>query len=337
MKKNVIKKIVVLLAVCTVSAFTLGLTGCNAKDFLEEKINQARCEHEFGDVVTVEESTCTKAGYGEKTCPKCNKIEKVKFEKTEHVVIVVDAVAATCTKQGLTSGTKCADCDMVITAQANIPALGHIVVKDKGVEPTCLTSGLSDGEHCSRCNEVLKPQTVVLAKGHNLVMLEGKKPSCREEGLTDGVWCDLCEEVFTEQEVLPMLEHSFKNGVCEVCDLPDLVSYTQVKMQAGDTVVGKWFRLYKGASVNLSNPIVFTCSDDFKGVGGHSTIEILSLTGIEIIVYDEYVDFFISDGAEVNCIFSTEPHTFVFSETSVVSGASANLDGAYLLLPPSDD
>ena len=108
-------------------------------------------------------------------------------------------------------------------------------------------------------------------------------------------------------------------------------------MQAGDTVVGKWFRLYKGASVNLSNPIVFTCSDDFKGVGGHSTIEILSLTGIEIIVYDEYVDFFISDGAEVNCIFSTEPHTFVFSETSVVSGASANLDGAYLLLPPSDD
>ena len=101
MKKNVIKKIVMLLAVCTVSAFTLGLTGCDVKETLKEKIEQARCEHEFGDVVTVEESTCTKAGYGEKTCPKCNKVEKVDFDKKEHIAIVVVSVPSTCTKQGL--------------------------------------------------------------------------------------------------------------------------------------------------------------------------------------------------------------------------------------------
>ena len=225
--KMSIKKLIVVLAFGVVSAFAF--TGCDAKDFLEEKINQARCEHEFGDVVTVEDSTCTKAGYGEKTCPKCNKVEKVDFEKTAHTIIVIEGVSATCNTTGLTSGTKCKVCDMVITAQATLPALGHVVAVDKGVEAGCLTSGLTQGEHCSTCNEVLLAQTVIPAKGHNVIVKEAKEPTCTLPGKTQEASCKACGEVYQVSESVPAKGHKDDNadGYCDSCDLFSLDFYIE--------------------------------------------------------------------------------------------------------------
>ena len=222
--KMSIKKLIVVLALGVVSAFAF--TGCDAKDFLEEKINQARCEHDFGDVVTVEDSTCTKAGYGEKTCPKCNKVEKVDFEVTKHTIIVVEGVSATCNTTGLTDGTKCKVCEKVITAQAIIPAWGHTVKVVEGVEAGCLTSGLTQGEHCSSCGEVLLAQTDIPAKGHNVVVTEAEEPTCTLPGFTQGASCKTCGEVYQVRESVPATGHSYGSKPnCDICGAPDLGLY----------------------------------------------------------------------------------------------------------------
>lgn len=43
----------------------------------------------------------------------------------KHTVVEDDAVAVTCTENGLTAGTHCSECDKILTAQEVIPATGH--------------------------------------------------------------------------------------------------------------------------------------------------------------------------------------------------------------------
>ena len=227
------KKIKALL--CTVAAMgaTLSMAlfaGCS----LKEKLNQLKCEHEYGALVVIQESTCLEKGKGEKTCFKCDKVEEVKLELADHMLIVTEAVESTCTKTGLASGTKCADCGEVITAQQEFPALGHRVVKDKAVDPTCLEFGLTEGTHCSRCNEVLEAQEKVPATGHALIVLEAVEATCTTAGKTQGVVCERCQTMFVEQEIIPAMGHNLvvitgkpatcmntgltEGQICQTCD-----------------------------------------------------------------------------------------------------------------------
>ena len=151
-----IKKLVVVLALGVVSAFAF--TGCDVMETLKEKIEQARCEHEWNDGEVIKEATCTEKGELTKTCTLCEKVETEEIELAEHIAVYVQAATPTCLEKGVTDGTVCSVCETKISGFQEIPALGHIVVKDSAVKPTCLEDGLTEGEHCSRCNEVLKAQ-----------------------------------------------------------------------------------------------------------------------------------------------------------------------------------
>ena len=79
----------------------------------------------------------------------------------EHTVITDAAVEATCTTTGLTEGSHCSVCGVILVAQNTIPALGHTEVIDAAVAPTLTETGLTEGKHCSVCNNVLIAQDVV--------------------------------------------------------------------------------------------------------------------------------------------------------------------------------
>lgn len=86
------------------------------------------------------------------------------FTIEDHTAVVDAAVAATCTKTGLTEGSHCSVCDAVLKAQEKVPALGHDWSGEwKVVKEATETSEGSRVKTCLRdgCGET---QTEAIAK-----------------------------------------------------------------------------------------------------------------------------------------------------------------------------
>ena len=116
--------------------------------------------------VVVIEATCDTAGYTTHTCATCGD-SFVTDEVAAHGHlndVVLEAVAPTCTKTGLTAGVKCSACGVATTKQRTIAALGHDSTSSV-VEPTCTEAGYT-AYHCNVCGEDYKGDQIA-PLGHN--------------------------------------------------------------------------------------------------------------------------------------------------------------------------
>ena len=162
---------------------------------------------EAGVIVT--KPTCENAGVMKYTCMDCGKTKTEAISATGHQNIVeIEEKAATCTEPGHKAGTKCLDCNAILSGMEVIPAKGHTEVIDSAVEPTCTKTGLTEGKHCSVCNEVIVKQKVIPAKGHTEVIDPAVEPTCTKTGLTEGKHCSVCNEVIVKQEVISAKGHT---------------------------------------------------------------------------------------------------------------------------------
>ncbi len=123
---------------------------------------------------------------------------------------VLEAVAPTCTKTGLTEGKKCADCDTIIVPQEVVEMLPHALVDDAAVEATCTTAGKKAGKHCENCDYV-EGGEVVEALGHTEEEIPAVEATCTESGLTAGVKCSVCDETLVAQVEEKALGHTLVN------------------------------------------------------------------------------------------------------------------------------
>ncbi|MBQ3219810.1 MAG: hypothetical protein IJB32_04385 [Clostridia bacterium] len=210
------KALKIFLGVAMLAVAALSCVACSVETWVDQMV----CDHEYDGGVITKESTCAEFGELTKTCSICGKTEVENIDKKDHTVILIEEVAPTCVKTGLTSGTKCSVCDIVITEPQEVPAMGHKVVKDDAISATCLTSGLTEGSHCGRCDEVLNKQTVVPAHGHKLISYEQVDPTCFEDGHSAYSACTECNvkygyEFYAGGHKLNALGH------CSVCDLID--------------------------------------------------------------------------------------------------------------------
>ena len=122
-------------------------------------------DHDWDDGVVTKAATCTEEGERTYTCSRCQITRTEAIPALGHTPETVLGKAATCTEEGLTDGSKCSVCDVVLEEQTVIPALGHdwgegVVTK----EATCT----EDGERtytCSRCQESKKE--TIPAMGHS--------------------------------------------------------------------------------------------------------------------------------------------------------------------------
>ena len=110
--------------------------------------------HKFGGWTITEEASCTKDGEKVRVCSLCNKTETETIPATGHTEVIDKAVAATCTKTGLTEGKHCSVCNAVIKAQKTVPAKGHKYV-DTVVKPTYTAKGYTLHK-CSVCGTSYK-------------------------------------------------------------------------------------------------------------------------------------------------------------------------------------
>lgn len=94
-------------------------------DLIGSTIKQLTCgKHEYGDFEILKNPTCTEKGQKGKICKKCGKItEKTDIPATGHAPVTDPAVAPTETTDGLTEGSHCGVCGVVLTAQEVIPML----------------------------------------------------------------------------------------------------------------------------------------------------------------------------------------------------------------------
>lgn len=187
-----------------------------------------------------EAATCTKDGVYYLSC-ECGEHGTKTFTVAAlgHIEVIDAAVAATCTKTGLTAGKHCSRCNAVLVAQATISATGHdwdeskwisdqqshwhkcknceakngevahTSINSGGQAPTCTQPGFAAGKKCSVCDKVLLAQGDVLpAKGHTEVIDAAVAATCTKTGLTEGKHCSRCNAILTKQEIVKAKGHT---------------------------------------------------------------------------------------------------------------------------------
>lgn len=99
--------------------------GGQVTDLIDSFIKQFTCgKHEYGDFEILKNPTCTEKGQKGKICKKCGKItEKTDIPAAGHAPVTDPAVAPTETTDGLTEGSHCGVCGVVLQAQEVIPML----------------------------------------------------------------------------------------------------------------------------------------------------------------------------------------------------------------------
>lgn len=107
--------------------------------------------HSWDDGVITKAPTCTESGVRTKTCELCGDTMTETVDAVGHKPAKMAAVAATCTKTGLSEGERCTACGITLTAQQVIPALGHKMQHHAAVAATETTGGNIEYWQCNTC------------------------------------------------------------------------------------------------------------------------------------------------------------------------------------------
>lgn len=153
--------------------------------------SETLCNHEWKEVSgSRQAATCTAEGLYLLRCIYCGLEKPMSVPATGHTEEIDVAVPATCEQSGLTAGTHCATCGIILQAQETVPPLGHTAVTDAAVAPTCTEDGKTEGSHCSTCGKVLVEQKPVPA-AHTEVVDAAVAPTCEASGKTEGRHCSV--------------------------------------------------------------------------------------------------------------------------------------------------
>ena len=193
---------------CTKSGKTAGKHCSVCGEVIVAQTEVPATGHSWDEGEITKAPECETKGERTFTCKVCDATKTEEIDAVGHTEVADPAVAATCTKTGLTEGKHCSVCNAVLVAQTVVAAKGHTEVTDPALEPTCTKTGLTEGKHCSVCNTVLVAQTTITAKGHTEVVDPAVAATCTKTGLTEGKHCSVCNTVIVAQTVVPAKGHT---------------------------------------------------------------------------------------------------------------------------------
>ena len=107
--------------------------------------------HVWNDGIITKEPTCIETGEKTYTCTVCGKIKREEIPAVGHIEIKDEAVDPTCEEPGLTEGSHCSVCGVVIKKQEEIPATGHKFTKKKVVSQATVFRAARQEYECTTC------------------------------------------------------------------------------------------------------------------------------------------------------------------------------------------
>ena len=164
-------------------------------------------QHEWSEWVRTD-PTCTEAGSNIRECELCHKYDQRVIPALDHQIVADPAVPATCTETGLSEGSHCSRCGLVIEEQTSVDMLGH-EFESTVIAPTCTKAGYTV-HACVRCDEEYT-DTETEALGHAWVPEPERTiaPTCTQNG-SDAYICERCGE--RRREAVPKIDHYWGNG-----------------------------------------------------------------------------------------------------------------------------
>ncbi|MCH5198279.1 MAG: hypothetical protein J1E34_05165 [Oscillospiraceae bacterium] len=179
----------------------------------------SECTHGTYSQTVIKEATCYAEGEMKYTCTICGEYSYTEMiNKTPHTVVIDEAVAATCTKTGLSEGKHCSVCNEVIIKQEVTEKLPHNYIAAT-VKPDALksTAGCETPAvyyySCSVCGDVEHNDAHTFtngeANGHSFVWVTDKEATCGATGIKHEV-CSDCGVKRSENTEIPATgNHSY--------------------------------------------------------------------------------------------------------------------------------
>ncbi len=143
--------------------------------------------------------TCTAPGTVLYKCTKCASSKTGTVPALGHNVMFLFGKPASCTATGLTDGAKCSVCNVILTAQTEIPVIPHSYTAQKK-EATCTENGYIR----YTCNCGASYEEPVSAKGHTAgAWTVVRQPQPGVPGLQE-VRCTVCSSLLGIREIAPL-------------------------------------------------------------------------------------------------------------------------------------
>jgi|GEM_PF-6243717 len=194
-----------LAPTCTTNGLTEG-SHCPRCElvFIEQEVVYA-LGHDY-ETSIVYDATCTEDGQSHSECSRCSDYYYEVINKLGHHEVIDYSVSPTCTTNGMTEGSHCDRCSLVLIKQNSIAKLGHNYIETITKIATCTEDGQSYSE-CSRCSD--NYNKVITKLGHKAVTIKGYPSTCIIYGKSDGSKCDRCSIILVEQETLALNAHKY--------------------------------------------------------------------------------------------------------------------------------
>ncbi|MBO4539378.1 MAG: right-handed parallel beta-helix repeat-containing protein, partial [Clostridia bacterium] len=154
--------------------------------------------------------------YSDNRCREADQISAtdVVTLATGHTPAVDAAVAPKCSETGLTQGSHCSVCNVILEEQEEVPALGHDLVYHNGQAATCTEKGWNAYNTCTRCDYTTYVE--IAALGHDPVHHDGQAATCTEKGWNAYDTCSRCD--YTTYAEISALGHNYnQQNVCTRC------------------------------------------------------------------------------------------------------------------------